>query len=59
MSESTHHHDVAGTCPMGCGKTLFLGAGGHVTCSWIKCPDPARADKLLHAEVCPCCQQAK
>lgn len=41
---------VQGRCPMGCGSTLFLGAGGYVTCSLIGCPDPGRADKLLHAE---------
>jgi hypothetical protein len=36
---------------MGCGKTLFLGAGGYVTCSWIECPRPdAAADILLERE---------
>lgn len=38
---------VRGICPMGCGETLFLGAGGYVTCSWIDCPDPAAASDLL------------
>lgn len=38
---------VAGFCPMGCGQTLFLGAGGHVTCSLIGCPRPTAADELL------------
>jgi hypothetical protein len=39
---------VAGTCPMGCGSTLFMGAGGHVTCSLLGCPRPTAADELLH-----------
>lgn len=29
---------VTGYCPMGCGRTLFLAAGGYVTCSYIHCP---------------------
>jgi hypothetical protein len=32
---------------MGCGETLFLGAGGHVTCSYIPCPDPSATDDVL------------
>lgn len=38
---------VAGECPMGCGRTLFLGEGGHVTCSLVGCPDPCAAADLL------------
>jgi hypothetical protein len=46
---------VRGYCPNGCGETLFLGAGGHVTCSLVGsdrsgdrgCPDPALLDKIL------------
>ncbi len=38
---------VAGQCPMGCGETLFIGEGGHVTCSTGECPDPIAVDKLL------------
>jgi hypothetical protein len=38
---------VQGYCPMGCGTTLFLGSGGHVTCAFIDCPDPAAADAIL------------
>jgi hypothetical protein len=42
---------VQGYCPMGCGATLFLGAGGYVTCSWSKCPRPdAASDILLERE---------
>lgn len=39
--------NVAGYCPMGCGQTLFLGEGGHVTCSWAQCPRPEAVDELL------------
>lgn len=38
---------VAGYCPMGCGKTLFLADGGHITCSYLGCADPCKADELL------------
>lgn len=31
---------VAGECPWGCGRTLFLANGGYVTCSWHACPNP-------------------
>jgi hypothetical protein len=40
--------DVAGFCPMGCGRTLFLGDGGHVTCSRIECSNPTAVTDLLH-----------
>lgn len=39
--------DVAGYCPMGCGSTLFLGAGGRITCRHIDCPNPSAVDDLL------------
>lgn len=39
---------IAGVCPMGCGRTLFLGSGGHVTCSFADCPRPTAVDDLLH-----------
>lgn len=38
---------VAGLCPMGCGETLHLGAGGHITCSKLKCPKPDAASRIL------------
>lgn len=38
---------VAGHCPMGCGQTLFLGEGGHVTCASLPCPNPCLVDDLL------------
>lgn len=45
---------VMGKCPMGClGESLFLAEGGHVTCSWIECPDPSAADRLLRGDATP------
>jgi hypothetical protein len=41
---------VAGFCPYGCGDTLFLGDGGHVTCSLLGCPNPTGVDELLHLD---------
>lgn len=38
---------IAGHCPMGCGTTLFVGAGGHITCSNIPCPNPTAVDTIL------------
>lgn len=43
---------VAGQCPA-CGGTLYLGAGGHVICPRLACPDPVAADRLLHGEPGP------
>lgn len=38
---------VQGNCPA-CGMhTLFLGAGGYVTCSLVDCPMPDAASRLL------------
>jgi hypothetical protein len=43
--------DVTGNCPMGCGRTLFLGKGGYITCSYVHCPRPdAVADLLADRE---------
>ncbi|WP_461707338.1 hypothetical protein [Streptomyces prasinus] len=39
---------VQGRCPACGGSSLFLGEGGHVTCSRLDCPAPAEADDLLH-----------
>jgi hypothetical protein len=38
---------IPGFCPMGCGATLFVGSGGHITCSCIPCPNPAAVDLIL------------
>jgi hypothetical protein len=43
---------IAGKCPMGCGDSLFVGAGGHITCSWIECPNPSAADELGTNPLC-------
>jgi hypothetical protein len=41
------HREVSGICPA-CGyPTLFLGSGGHVTCSRLTCPRPTTADEIL------------
>lgn len=38
---------LAGHCP-GCGgSTLFVGDGGHITCSLLDCPDPTAVDRIL------------
>ncbi|WP_282790867.1 DUF6085 family protein [Streptomyces sp. CC224B] len=41
---------VQGRCPACRSASLFLGAGGHVTCARLDCPDPSAADELLHGE---------
>lgn len=38
---------VSGHCPMGCGETLFVGEGGHITCSFIRCPNPGAVARIL------------
>lgn len=39
---------VQGRCPAcGSGGTLFVGAGGFLTCSLDRCPEPAKASDLL------------
>jgi hypothetical protein len=38
---------LVGFCPMGCGQTLFVGSGGHITCSYIPCPRPTAVDEIL------------
>lgn len=55
---SEAHASVQGVCPACGNRTLFRGAGGHITCSWVGspragiagCPDPCAADTLLSAE---------
>ncbi|MGQ5576735.1 hypothetical protein [Streptomyces sp. ECR3.8] len=42
--------DIQGRCPACRGTSLFLGSGGHVTCSRLDCPNPCAADQLLHGE---------
>lgn len=31
-----------------CGATLFVGEGGHITCSMLGCPKPTAVDELLN-----------
>src|SRR5215212_5924684 len=38
---------IRGYCPMGCGRTLFRGDSGHITCSFTECPDPGAVDTIL------------
>jgi hypothetical protein len=40
-------YKLKGHCPMGCGETLFMASGGHITCSDISCPLPTVVDELL------------
>lgn len=39
--------EIRGFCPMGCGETLFVGAVGHITCSFQDCGHPTAVDELL------------
>ena len=45
--EADRGRKIVGVCPLGCGETLFLGDGGHITCSYVGCPDPTGAGSLL------------
>lgn len=38
---------LKGYCPMGCGETLFVGSGGHITCSYPECKNPTAVDDIL------------
>jgi hypothetical protein len=38
---------VRGQCPRGCGETLMVDDSGYVYCSYIDCPQPDAAYKLL------------
>lgn len=38
IREST---DITTRCPTCGGQTLFVGSGGHLTCSWIECRNPS------------------
>lgn len=43
----TDHPDISGYCPMGCGRTLFVGQGGYITCAFVTCPRPDAVADLL------------
>jgi hypothetical protein len=55
MSQQPHEQIVT-RCPTCGGQTLFIGDGGHLTCSWLKCVEPSvahaieRTAKLLDLE---------
>lgn len=62
QSETPCHHGWRGTriaeqiadrCPSCGGKTLFIGSGGWLTCSYLRCSEPGvgRAIEKLRAEV--------
>lgn len=38
---------MEGRCPSCGNETLFLGVGGHVTCSWHECKQPEAATEAL------------
>lgn len=42
---------VDGYCPMGCGRTLFLGDGGDVTCSYLHCPNRGAVAEILADQI--------
>lgn len=44
---------VQGMCPTCGSSSLFLGAGGYVTCSWIQCSDPCSASVALGVDFAP------
>ena len=39
--------DVKGYCPMGCGETLTVMAGGYITCRRLDCPRPDALTEIL------------
>lgn len=44
---SPQDHHLHGHCPA-CGRTsLMTGAGGHIVCGHLECPDPTALDRLL------------
>lgn len=43
----SHGPEIAGRCPACKGTSLFVGVGGHVTCSRLECPAPFAADDAL------------
>jgi Family of unknown function (DUF6085) len=47
MAEVAYVRTVEGYCPMGCGPTLTLGAGGCITCTHLDCPRPDAVTGLL------------
>ena len=50
-NDDLHADQVVGVCPTCGSRGLFLGSGGHVTCSVIGCHDPAAPSDLLQSGV--------
>lgn len=47
LDEAVHRQRIAGQCPR-CGKReLFVGVGGHLTCSNGECPEPNAPDRFM------------
>lgn len=47
-------------CPACGNQTLFIGRGGYLTCSWLKCPNPGFDDALAdkrRTELCAATKQ--
>ena len=42
---------VVTPCPSCGGKTLFVGTGGHLTCSWLECKEPIVETAIAQLEV--------
>lgn len=43
----SHNPEIAGRCPACKWASLFVGVGGHITCSRLECPAPFAADDAL------------
>jgi hypothetical protein len=41
------YQQIRGYCPACGGTSLFIAAGGHITCSRIDCTEPDAADRIL------------
>jgi hypothetical protein len=54
----TAHPTVQGRCPTCRRESLFLGAGGYVTCRRLECPQPMAATALLERTNAPSKQPA-
>ena len=44
MSEK--QQEIQTRCPSCGSRSLFIGAGGHLTCSWLECPEPGVATAI-------------
>jgi hypothetical protein len=43
MDTGNQQQRIVTTCPACGNQTLFIGSGGHLTCSWLKCKSPSVA----------------